>query len=141
MDDHERKRDDQVARLTDAILSGQPPDSELANDELAETIQRLRFLHQPVAVPSDLDRRLRSTLAHEFAARPRRAARRGPTRIQLAYGAVAALVALAVVTVLLTPSSPPLPGSSVDLGPLIVIVAVLILVLILFWLLYRRSRS
>jgi hypothetical protein len=147
----ERRRDEELAAFTDALLEGEP--EACARPPLAGTVERLARTLGPQPVPARLRRRLRQRVAADWPGLHRPLSQRlrrwlgslGQPRLRWAYAVAGVLVVVAVAAALLLPADGlEITGTALgqmDATTLIVIVALVCTLasgLLIAWFLSRR---
>jgi hypothetical protein len=149
----ERRRDEELAAFTDALLEGEPEAEACARPPLVGTVERLARALGPRPVPSRLRRRLRQQIAADWPQLRRPLGQRlrrwlgslGQPRLRWAYAVAGVLVVVAVAAALLLPADGlEITGTTLgqmDATTLLIVVGLvsaLALGLLIAWFLSRR---
>jgi hypothetical protein len=141
MMDENRRLDDELAALTDAMLEKRDMNTSHEVHELADVVRGLYTLIEPGERPSPkFEARLKQSLNQEWEQRTRRARRgRFSPALRLAAVLVVALVAIVLLNST-TPSGQGLPGTAVGSNGAIVILITLAAVAGVALLVWRGRR-
>jgi hypothetical protein len=144
VNEQESRRDEELAAFTDAVLGEDVAADIEQRPPLADTVELMARVLVPEEPPDQLRRRIHRVIAKEWNPEPHRSSLFDMFRIRrrpLWTAAVAALVVLAIATVLLvTPGTEGIVGAAGGgpwLVPLIIVMS-LLAAGIIGWILWRR---
>jgi hypothetical protein len=153
MSKDERRRDEELAAFTDALLEGRLEMEEGTRPPLADTVERLARTLSPQPLPSHLRRNVRQQIATEWPQLRRPLGQRvrrwlgsfGQPKLRWACAVAGVLIVVAVAAALLLPAegleiTGTTPGQ-MDATTLIVVVGLvsaLVLGILIAWLISRR---
>jgi hypothetical protein len=144
--ENDRKLDDKLARLTDAVLTDQPVSQEDDEEGLADVVRGLSRVAGKAPAPPALDAKIRAALMPELEARRRPASVRRFPITAVAAAAAFVLVAVVVLSSVVQGTPINLSGTAVGAGeaagePVTLVFALVVLGVVgagLIWLVRRR---